>query len=259
MNPITSLVISPMYGDHSSILRWEVSDLKYLESNFIIQKSPDGYSNWDTIHSEVGITTYEDSNLTPKNIYDRTHYRVILQYDGQKFVSPSVAPYTKLNPGEFGVVRRILELEIWDHRSANGIEMFLLKPLRKGEIGDHIDPDTGQSNGNSLDTETFGQKYKGGYDCPITVWVRIAKNNNKQLVTLPDGRGKQADDKLTIRTVSYPEFHQEDLLINKQTDERYLVGGIERFRFKGVIPLVDHVQLTKLDPSDIRYKVPVNE
>jgi len=254
-----NVLVSPHYGSRSALLRWELTHPDYLSGNFVVQRSTDGQTNWITLHSDVGITNYIDEEYIPNNIHEVLHYRIILQHDGDKHISETVAPFQTLRPAEFGILRRMLQLEIMRMRSGNGLEMFLFKPLRSGELGSNIDPDTEQSLGNSLSEETYGQRYVGGFADPVHVWVEMLKAEPQALSTSPDGTGVVSSAKSVFRTVSYPEFYRGDLLVNPITDERYLVNQLERFRFRGNVPFVDHVDVTRLDRSDIRYKVPLNK
>jgi len=257
-NPLDTLTCVPFYGKQQAVLRWNVTDPKYLSGNFVVQKSPDGYSNWSTITSGTNLTSYTDSELKPDSYNDVTHYKVILQYNGYRYETNAVGFYTSFtHPKEFALLRRMIQLEYKDYRSANGVELLLLKPLRSGELSSNVDSLTNQSRGNSQNENTYGNLYEGGYDEPIQFFAKFLSQEKRNTQTDPKGTGYKSINMYPIRCLSYPVIHVEDLVVNTKTDERYVVGSVEVFKFKGVVPFVCHSQLQLLDKSDIRYKLKV--
>ena len=259
-SPVVNIFIKPHYGESKAIICWELSDDSFLDSNFIIQKSPDGYSNWETIHSAKNITCFSDNFLNPDNIHDTTHYKVIVQYEGRRYDSNPVGIFDQLHPAEFAALRRMINLEIATMaRGRKGFEFFVFKPLRQGTLSNSVDADTKQNVGLSLDDESFGNEYEGGYDDPIQIWGMILESEPHMMKPDPKGSGFKVDLQNTLRVVSYPELHRGDLIVNPRTDDRYLVNAFKRFKFRGLIPFVDHVDMSRIDRRDVKHKIKVPE
>lgn len=248
------IYVIPYYGKNQALLKWEV-DPTLLEGNFIVQKSGNGITHWETIHSQIGITEYLDENFVIPNKTQQTFYRVIVQYNKNRFTSDSVATFDKLNKKEYGILHRMMQLEQYRMFNAqNGLEFVIFKQKIGGEPCECIDENTGQHLGSTLCPECFATGIKGGFDDPVKTLVETSKQQEK-IDYDKEGRGAKDEDVRSFRVVAYPELRKGDLIINPRSDERFLVEQKKIFKFKGIVPFVYEFTGLHLRRNDIRYQL----
>jgi hypothetical protein len=247
------IFIYPSYGDKQCILKWAV-DSEFKDANVIIQKSPNGTTGWETIHSAVGLREYVDKDFIVPTKHQNTFYKVILQKNGKRYDSDSVAVFNKLKRREYGLLARMMQLE--HHRMFNvgdGLEVIVAKPLLKGTTCACVDSETQQKLGATQCTKCFGNIYEGGYQEPVRTFLSIEQQ--KQTVAHDQaGLGTNDATEIQFRILAYPELRRNDLIIIPESDERYLVKNAEISKFKGVVPFIYLVNAEFLRRDDIRYK-----
>jgi hypothetical protein len=259
MELIKDITVSPSYGKNTALIRWR-PDATVAHGNFIVQKSNDGITApWVTIGSDFGLTEFVDTSFLVPNKHTQIHYRVIVQANGKRYDSQSVATFSKLRRNEFGLLHRMLSLENLRMNAArNGIEVVLLKQRISGPPCDCVDPDTKQELGTTLCEDCYGTGVKGGYYDPIYTYAEILTiDNNIQY----DTSGKDVTDStpVTFHIIAYPELRKGDLIVKKDTDERFIVNDVNPFMFRGVVPFTYQVNAELLHRDHVRYKVPIKE
>jgi len=60
-----------------------------------------------------------------------------------------------------------------------------------------------------------------------------------------------------FRTVNIPEFKEGDMLVDLTTDDRYVVDDLERFDFRGILPLIVHLSVSLIGHDHPFYKVDI--
>ena len=158
-----------------------------------------------------------------------------------------------INKQQFGMVRKIAELE-WVDYVRSGVEIAVLTVDRASDrCPDCTDPDTGQTIGCS---SCYGTSYEGGYD-QWNTRGKILNSPKSQEEPVGGGEGKKDDWNYVIRMLGDPPIRQDDVLVIKTLDHRLTVQSIEHFEFQGVKPVVIHCNCVIVNRGHLLYEFPV--
>jgi hypothetical protein len=98
-NPFNEVLVIPSHGDASVEIKWslDTSTIDPSCSDFLVRRSPDGYTNIKILHKPIQIITKENNyKFVDEDAYKGTrgrtwHYQVILREAGVAFYSGWVA------------------------------------------------------------------------------------------------------------------------------------------------------------------------
>jgi len=255
-NIFQDVFVIPSYGKKEAVIKWVVAEY-FLSGYFIIQKSNDGVTNWNTIGEGYGLTEFVDKDFIVPNKTLETFYRVNLQFNKKRYVSNSIATFEKLNRREYGLLHRMMQLEQYRMNNAsNGISVIIFKQKTGGKVCSCVDEDSLQSVGSSMCPNCYGNSYEGGFEEGLQTFVEILQIE-KNIIVNEQGQGQQDTTELALRIVAYPELIKGDMIVNPRTDTRYLVEKVQTMQFKGIVPFVYAVSVSVLRKNDIRYKFPL--
>lgn len=210
--------------------------------------------NNDPVHGEEFV----DNNFTVGNRTDIMHYRVLLISDGQEFDSPVTRFDDKLHRGEFGLLRRMVEKEFKElSHTGPRVRIFRLRswapncPACTSNV-------TGQRIATSVCTTCYGTGKEGGYNPPVDSWMAFTNAVIPIATTDRQDMGSSDKKKGQVRLPGYPLLTREDLIIHRETDNRYVVGVNHPALFKGMFPVNQTLEVSLLARSDVRYKLPID-
>lgn len=240
------------------VITWSLNSEIESGGYFFVQKSTDGVRNFTNINNEPIPDTqfeYKDNSNIKKTLNDSLYYRVLYADNfGKRHVSQTIQPFYRLRPREYAVARHIMRLEKTSMSKSIGITLELLKKKQTGEICKCSTAETGQSIGASICDICYGTKIVGGYEKPIPISAVILNNQNS-VNTNETGLGYTEQNMVGIKTLAYPRIWRDDLIINRQKQELYIVGNVQYKDFKGVLPIIANIELQKLYSNDVRYKL----
>lgn len=152
-NPFNEVVVTPVHGDSSVTVKWSIDTLRIDSacSDFLIRRSPDGYTNvkvlGDPVEIDNKVSTYEFLDIEAyKGTRGRTwHYQVILREAGKAYYSGWVAARGR-DPLLFG-----------KEEEAEDPQIEIIVTNDGDEIGDCILPDLDAEN-YSEDVRTRNQQ-----------------------------------------------------------------------------------------------------
>jgi hypothetical protein len=261
MDPFLDLTVAPAYGKNSCVVRWQLAR-GFSVGDVYVYRSEDGMTGWDLLNPATpvrGMSYFEDTDFVVRDLLTTPHYRLLLEYGGKSYDSPIVGIFEKLNRKEFGIVRRILQLELKAMREGRqGNEVRILSPLTRGPTCRCVDPTTKQSSQASLCPYCYGTRIEGGFGSAVTTWMRFIDEN--PLSRVDDPTGKHAVDQNTVkcRALTIPGLITGDLVVHAPTDLRMAVVSAEVEYFRGLVPIVCSPSMVVLPRSDIRYQVPLS-
>lgn len=253
-NVFTYHSIIPAFQNNTSVVRWEVID-SLKDGNFIIQKSPNGVTGWTTLNGsgDIGISEFIDKDFDSRNLSSRQSYRLILLKDGKRYDSPSFTVSDLYTIGEFKMARAMIGRENI-RMTHNGVPCLIYKLKKYGEPCDCIDPNSGIAIGKGKCEICFGTGIVGGFYEPSEMCVEFmqtqhTKSNNQN--------GIGINEQIFVQAIclSYPKLEFGDMIIRKQTNDRYVVNNSMENRFKDIIPINTQLTLERLPNNDIRYRV----
>ena len=257
---ITNLTVQPHWGPNELALEWKTSETPAPDHHVTVLSSIDS-EHWVNVSSQgaldtVGQTFIHKEPLSLRRMQE-VFYRVIIQTDGQRWDSPSVSAQQLLRPHEFAAVRQMLAHELHNMRVGDGLEVLLLKPLTFGEPADSFDSETGQSLAANQDLSGFGEAFKNGFFPPVTTHMQFVAQKDLAKES-PQGKGAYEISVIQARGFCFPRPARGDLIINTAIDERYVVGKVVPYRFRGIVGVTCDITLDVLPRGDIRYKLDQN-
>lgn len=183
-------------------------------------------------------------------------YRVLLTSPDGTYTSDPVGVEGTLDRESWRLARAALEAETIHMRAGDGELGYLLKRRNGGTPCPYC-----------LDTQTdevrqprcpvcYGTGFQCGYYFPIgCVWADISPRSVR--LTLDESRGSVADVVQRARMANPWLLAEEDVFVNKVTDDRYYVHRVDDlYTFRGV-PIVANVELRPAPGSDVIYALAI--
>jgi hypothetical protein len=260
MNPFLDITLSPTYGKFETVVKWTVLG-DYADGDFYIYKSEHGKQPWTLLNEDaVQGNMFVDTNFTPSNRNDVTHYRILLEKGDQSYDSPVVGLFDKLTRSEYKMARYMILQEYSRMKLGNGIQVMLFKPLTRGIPCGSVDEDTKQKIGvdcKDPENDCYGQRFKGGFNTGTQTWMELRDIGTISYIDAPDGTGVDDTRVFQVTSLPFPMPSRGDLIVHPATDNRFAVGDVKPHSFKGVVPINVIITLTLLHRKDPRYRLPV--
>jgi len=201
---------------------------------------------------------YDNNPVLPQKDMN-LFYRVVLEdAGGNTYVSQPVHATTYWERYDWTLAREIIRKEHLLYRKRAGVKGWLLKRRVWGQrcTADGCSDNVTNEVFNPNCDLCFGTGIVGGYYEPFEYWVVL--NPSQRLKKLDAEQGFMSQVIETVRCLAYPFPASNDVWVNANTDQRYLVmsdvAAIARHRG---IDLVLNVRMEEKARSYAFYKVPV--
>ena len=252
-----SVSVRPFYGAHQTALTWQVADGP-PSGRFTVFRSRTGVNSWEGLGFVQNLNYFVDSYAQFPGRFADWHYKVVREVEDQFVESPSVSTLGRLMRHEFGAARFIMRQEVQVMRRFE--QLVLLQQKMAGPPCPRCYNDiTDQGYGSSRCPCCYGTKLEGGYYPPVRINTRQLTSLENKRLDAPGGEGSADPEQLIYRMIAFPMIHKDDLLINEETDRRYLVETVENYQLFGKVPLVNTVHVRQLNSSDIRTTRPLGK
>jgi hypothetical protein len=150
-------------------------------------------------------------------------------------------------------IMRRTELDI--DRYIGGRKSYLFRLKTYGEIAKNVNPILKMPIGIE-EKESFGQKYHGGYLPPIQIKCGYT-NEQGEMNQITHEIGKTDVRQIGLVSMPYPIVRPDDIIVNADTNERYIVlKGVKTPTFRG-LPLRQLMTLSKLPRTDSAYNLQI--
>jgi hypothetical protein len=200
----------------------------------------------------------DDTTREPAGKRLLTHYRVVLTTPRTKYVSNPQGIWGLLGTKDWNTAREIIRKE----RLRLGLvssDGYLLRKMRYGVAS--------KANTDTLTSEIIDSGYRGswgtafkvGYHPPVPMDVDFL---NKTITEVRGGdnvaaHGSQLDE-TSVRVVAFPDIAKEDVWVDADTDQRWIIHDIKIDSAWRGVPLI-HVVTFRLAPhNDVIYEIPVD-
>jgi len=260
MDAFLDVVVTPSYGEDRAVIRWAVTpEARYADSDFYVFRSEDGQTNWKLLNTTpVRGNQFVDTDFVVHDLLTTLHYRVLMVFAGEETDSPVVGIFEKLSRREFGIVRRIMQLELLGMvQGRQGIEVQVRSPLTSGVTCRCVDSVTKQSSQASLCPYCYGTRFEGGFTPPVRTWIRAEDWNSNTRADEPSGKSRTDVQVVRGRALTIPSLRTDDLVIHAATDTRLAVADVKQEMFRGIVPIISMPGFVLLPRQDIRYKLPI--
>lgn len=242
------------FGRQSTVIQWALSEeLRAMGSvTFKLELSGNPTGPWELVAENlVDTLVFEDTNYkTYSNLKDR-YYRISFQ-DGT-FVSEPRPILGSMPKKQWLIARKIFNDEMTMLKKANGIRMAVIKRKHWGEQCSCVDPITKLCM-NANCALCNGTKIIDGYYAPIDTYGNI------QPATLGTDYGSQGSvpeiEMSQAMLLSFPLVYQDDILVEIDTNRRWLVVSSKSTELLRNAIHQD-VVVSRLPESDRVYKLEV--
>ena len=252
INPFVDIRVTPTYGSFSTRVVWKLAP-GFDGSKFIIFRSPDGM-NWLEIGASSLSYFIDTDAVTGGKIYE-FYYKVICQHEGKHYDSPEITTFGTIDKSEFATARYIMRQEYLIMQKMSRILLF--KARRETICPKCVDPQTGQKVGTTLCEVCYGTGFDGGYWPPVTTFMRILSINPKTVDHSQEGAGVVDVNRIKAKLLDFPCPVFEDLIVDSESDERYLVEVADEEWLKCKVPMFAVVTMLVLRRNDVRYTIPL--
>lgn len=200
---------------------------------------------------------YDNDPVFPQHGMD-VFYKVTLTANGGHiYTSQAVHATTSWNRYDWTIAKEIIRKEWLLLRKRAGTAGWLLKRRLWGDPCSNPncqDETTGQSFDPNCPS-CYGTGVEGGFYDPIEYWVLM--NPSQRIKKLDTNLGLVTSTVETVRALAYPAPATNDIWINDNTDQRYLILGdiVAAVRHRG-INLVLNLRLEEEPKSSSIYNFP---
>lgn len=229
---------------------------------FQLQAGYTGNNNaldWVDIGDPAINAYYLEDDTTREHTGKRilTHYRIVLTAGDRKFVSNPQGVWGTLNTKDWNMAKEIVRKERLRHDLVS-CDGYLLRKMRYG-VKSTANTDTLTDEViDSGHLGSWGTAFKVGYHPPVAMPADFEGEN---IIELRGGDNVAAHSarptEFKMRVVAFPDLAKEDVWVDGDTDQRWIVHEITpSVAWRGV-PLVYDVTIRLAPHSDIVYKIPV--
>lgn len=246
---IKGLAIRPSYYDQKCYLTWDS-----LPAGGELQRSPNGVTNWTLVaHLNPNQSSYVDDTCFVRNKVMNFFYRIVDPFGNDSGIKSS---YTLEDHRQNGVANFIINEELREMRSGSGIPIAVFSKNGHTEYcPECTDEETGQII-NSQCAFCGGTGRVGGYNTPVKTYIRKI-NSTKIAAQNANNPAQNRLIKYMFRTINIPAFQEGDMFADIKTDNRYIINGMEKFDFIGVMPLIVHLEVELLNRDHPFYNIEI--
>lgn len=248
-----------------SRLFWELRDDFTDEPpyRFRIQVGESGNPNaddWEYVGDEVwNAFTGSDPVTRPFGKINRLHYRIELSTNDGIYYSDPTGAMGTLAPRDWRIAREQLRQEqLRMEKGTSGQEGYLLKRRITGEdckeCLDHLTQEITDPNCQYC----WGTGKQCGYFYPMDcIWADMDPKTYRTHLDAGQARGTVNDIVVRARMVNIWLLGEEDVWINRITDDRYYVHTVQNIVEVRGIPIVANVELRPAPFTDVIYDIEI--
>lgn len=186
-----------------------------------------------------------------------TYYRVKLTTPRGEYVSDPVNLWGTLSRADWRLAREIVRKELVAHKGASQLG-YLLKRRVTGQrcklCLDHMTKEVK----NPACPSCYATGYECGYYYPMgCVWANMSPKTRRLELDGGQGRGTVNDIVVQARMTLTDLMVEDDVWVNKVTDDRYYVHKVQHVAEWRGVPLVGQVELRPIPFSSIIYDIGV--
>lgn len=241
---------------------WELSD-EFAEPGpyvFQLQVSLHGVptaTDWTPVGAPIGNVNFAIDDT--KRVYGQTqftHYRVCLQTGNQVHFSKPVRAWEgSLNFRDARLAKEIARQERVNFREG-GVEGFFLKRKLFGEPCTCLDFQTEEIRNAECDL-CYGTGFDGGYWPAVEcVYAIVDPRTRHEELDGGQARGTINDIRVNARMLAQPFMNEEDVWIDKMSDNRWFIHRIQHIVERRGVPVVAMVELRHAPYSHKIYQFP---
>ena len=253
------LVVSYLMRGGTRVM-WELQptftdDGPYIFQLQVSESANPNASDWEDVGAPVGNTYYAiDGEQRSFGKMNRAFYRVKLYTGTATYYSEPTGAMGTLSRRDWRIAKEVIRQELVRMRLAAGQEGLLLKRHISGEpCTECIDPLTGEVRNNDCEF-CYGTGVRCGYFYPMDcIWAEIDPKTYH--VEQSGARGTVNDIVVKARMVNTWMLGEEDIWVNRLTDERYYIHRVQNVAEMRGVPLIANVEMRPAPISSSAYDI----
>ena len=261
--PFKRLMVDHLF--HGTTRVWWTLDPKFNDpqpQTFQLQAGYTGNSNaldWIDV-GDPAVNAYyldDDGNREPAGKRLLTHYRVVVTTDRGTFVSNPQGVWGTLTTKDWNFAREMIRKERLRNDLVS-VDGYLLRKMRYGVKDPAATDFLTDEVIDSGNLSSWGTAFKVGYHPPVVVSADVGEE------TIAEFRGGADVTKHSARPtgfptrfIAFPDMAKEDVWVDADTDQRWIVHDIKVVVSWRGVPLVYSTELRLAPHNDVIYKIPV--
>ena len=214
-------------------------------------------SEWTNVGEALPDPPFLTDSVTQSNgkILDK-FYRIIFTTGIGVYTSPIGHCFGQLTPREWKIAREVIRKERLRF-GYTAVPVTVLKKKRSGEKCSHCISDGLSESTNSECPYCYGTGFLGGYHTPFSMnMMDISPSQLREIHhTGSVSTFNVAVDKYQARALGLPELNEGDIIIDRSTDQRFVVNTSPVIAQMHRVPLVRQVEMSLLAASDVAYTI----
>lgn len=249
--------VLPVYPEYMHI-QWSIDDPNGAAGLIEVGRSGSPEGPFEILDDSIDSTVffYQDFEVAKGGLSQNYWYRIRvasrLNPDEKIYSLPATVEF-KAQPHRYRLARKARRDLYVTLSRLNGSIYILLKKKRFGSRCTTCYNEFTQDVVLSSCGECYGTSYSGGYHDPVSLWGKLDPTVIQQQFGT---QGITEVAMLGFVTLDYPLIDQEDILVEMQTNRRFIVKQKMQTQASG-IPVHQDLQLSELARTAIEYSIPV--
>lgn len=252
----TRVTIVPSYAAGFMFL-WDISDgfadpLPWL---FTVEEAETSAGVWSAVSPTLtNLFAFSDGQRRIPGKDMVLTYRVKLETPRGTYYSFEKHPYGDLNRREHLIARDIMRRMVLEQSTMSAVRIRVFIRAEYGaRCNSCTDPITGGSASANC-RQCLGTGRLPPYHGPYELWGTFSPTKRNPEMD-PGGAGLRQQYTWQVQLVGYPFLKDRDILIDKTTDKRYVIDGVQHGMELRRIPVVQSVNVFELPTTDPIYKL----
>jgi hypothetical protein len=215
--------------------------------------------DWEAVGLEIENSCYaidpDQQNYSKGE--QSTHYRVRLSTPAGLYYSDPTAKAGILQPRDWRLSREIIRKERLRHRYANSDGFLLKRRVTGNDCPVCLDFQTMEIT-DPYCPQCWGTGKECGYFYPIAcIWADLSPTTQRLHLDDQATRGTIRDIRVSARMLMLPLIEEQDVWVNRKTDDRYYIQAIQNAAEMRGVPLIANVELRPAPFTDVVYRIPI--
>ena len=212
---------------------------------FTVQESKDSGATWEDVSPELeNLFCYSETKykIYPKE--EITTFRVKIRIGTNIGYTFTIDPYGIFERRIYLIAREITRKEFLQMKKTSGTRFHLYSQAIFAKLpGSTVDPITGDITDPKA---AIPYMYSGPYE----VWLTVDSEKTEKRMEESQGMGIVEQFTYNMRTVGYPLFKRDDVLVDTETDKRFYVETATHVAHLHGMPLAQTLSAREISPAD---------
>ena len=250
--------VLPVYPEYMHV-QWSIEDPNGAVGHIDVLRSGSPEGPFEIIEAKLSGDTYfyQDYKVAKHGLSQNFWYRINVTSGikpDESVLSEPLSVEFGVQPHRYRITRKARHDLYVTLSRLNGSVYTVLKRKRFGPRCTTCFNEFTQDVLLSSCGECYGTSYQEGYHDPISIWGKLDPTVIQQQF------GTQGVSEMSMMgfvTLDYPLIDLEDIIVENQTNRRFLVRQKMQTQVSG-IPVHQDLQLSELARSAIEYSIPVS-